>query len=49
VDALADLLVKVSRLAHDLRDEVSALDLNPVMVLPVGAGVRIVDIVITAG
>jgi acyl-CoA synthetase (NDP forming) len=48
-DALVDLVVKISRLAHHLRDDISAMDLNPVMVLPRGEGVRIVDIVINAG
>jgi acyl-CoA synthetase (NDP forming) len=48
-DALVDLVVKISRLAHHLRDGISAMDLNPVMVLPRGEGVRIVDIVINAG
>jgi acyl-CoA synthetase (NDP forming) len=48
-DALVDLLVKVSRLAHALRNEVSALDLNPVMVLTAGEGLRIVDVIINAG
>jgi succinyl-CoA synthetase beta subunit len=48
-DALVDLVVKVSRMAHVLRNEMSALDLNPVMVLPAGGGVRIVDIVMNAG
>ena len=48
-DALVDLVVKVSRMAHVLRNEISALDLNPVMVLPAGGGVRIVDVVMNAG
>jgi acyl-CoA synthetase (NDP forming) len=48
-DALADLVVKISCLAHHLRHDVSTMDLNPVMVLPRGEGLRIVDIVISAG
>jgi acyl-CoA synthetase (NDP forming) len=48
-DALVDLVVKISRLAHRLEKEISAMDLNPVMVLPRGEGVRIVDIVIQTG
>jgi len=36
VDALAELLVNVSRLAMDLRERVVELDLNPVRVLPRG-------------
>jgi acyl-CoA synthetase (NDP forming) len=34
VDALVDVVVAVSRLAHELRDVVAALDLNPVVVTP---------------
>ena len=48
-EALVELVVKVSRLAHSLQNEISAIDLNPVMVLPRGRGVRIVDIVMKAG
>jgi len=48
-DALVDLVVKISRLAHWLEKEISAMDLNPVMVLPRGEGIRIVDIVMNAG
>jgi len=47
-EALVDLVVKISRLAHSLQNEISAMDLNPVMVLPRGEGVRIVDIVMNA-
>jgi len=43
IDALADALVRVSQLAVDLGDLVSALDINPLMVLPKGQGVRAVD------
>lgn len=43
VDALVDLLCNVSRLAMDLRDNVSELDLNPVRVLPQGRGVIALD------
>ena len=42
IDALEDLLLRVSRLIVELR-EVQELDLNPVMALPAGEGVRIVD------
>lgn len=42
VDALADLLVRVSELAAGWPDGWE-LDLNPVLVLPRGRGVRIVD------
>ncbi len=43
VDALADALVRLSQLAVDLGDLVAALDVNPLMVLPGGQGVRAVD------
>ncbi|MDE3074258.1 MAG: acetate--CoA ligase family protein [Chloroflexota bacterium] len=43
VAALVDLLVAVSRLAADLGDVVAEVDLNPVIVLPEGLGVRAVD------
>ncbi len=43
VDALADLIVNVSRLGVDLRDRVAELDLNPVRVLPAGSGVIALD------
>jgi succinyl-CoA synthetase beta subunit len=35
--------VRVSQLAVDLGDLVAALDINPLMVLPKGQGVRAVD------
>ncbi len=43
VDALVDSLVRLSQLAADLGDLVAALDINPLMVLPAGQGVRAVD------
>ena len=43
VNALADALVRVSQLALDLGDLVAALDINPLVVLPSGQGVRAVD------
>ena len=43
VDALADALVRLSQLAADLGDLIAALDINPLMVLPRGQGVRAVD------
>ena len=45
IDALADLMVKVSRFAASA-DSVSALDLNPVVVHPCGSGVSVVDALI---
>ena len=43
IDALAGALVRVSQLAVDLGDVVAALEVNPLMVLPRGQGVRAVD------
>lgn len=43
VDALADVLVKVSHLAVHLDGKLAELDINPVMVLPVGQGVKAAD------
>jgi len=43
IDALADAVVCVSQLAVDLGDLIAALDINPLMVLPKGQGVRAVD------
>jgi acetate---CoA ligase (ADP-forming) len=42
VDALRDLLLRLSRLADDV-PEIAELDLNPVMVLAPGLGCRIAD------
>jgi acetate---CoA ligase (ADP-forming) len=44
--ALAEALVLVSRLAWQLRDRIEAIDINPLIVLPVGQGVKIVDALI---
>jgi acyl-CoA synthetase (NDP forming) len=48
VEALVDALVKVSQLAVDLKDEVAALDINPLLVLPAGEGVCAVDALVEA-
>ncbi len=44
--ALADLLVKLSDFAARYGDDIEAIDLNPVAVLPEGRGVRILDALI---
>jgi len=46
IDALTDALVRLSQLAVDLGDLIAALDINPLMVLPRGEGVRAVDVLI---
>ena len=45
-EALVDLIVRLSWFAHDFRGVVAELDLNPVIVLERGAGVRTVDALI---
>jgi acyl-CoA synthetase (NDP forming) len=43
VEALADVLVSLGRMALDLKDRLKELDLNPLLVLPAGRGVKAVD------
>ena len=43
IKAIADVLVKVSRLAIDLEDQICELDINPLLVLHEGEGVRVAD------
>ena len=48
IDALADAMVRVSQLAAALGSRLAELDINPVMVLPQGAGVKAVDALLVA-
>jgi hypothetical protein len=48
-ETLIDLIVRLSWFAHDFREDVAELDLNPVVVLERGAGARIVDALIVRG
>ncbi len=41
--ALVDTMVKISAIAYALRKRVTSMDFNPVMVLPEGQGVALVD------
>jgi len=43
VDALVDAIVRVARLAHDHRDTLLELDVNPLVVFERGRGVVAVD------
>ena len=43
IDALADTLVRVSQMAAHLQGSLAELDINPLMVLPAGQGVKAVD------
>jgi acetyltransferase len=43
IEAIADVLVKVSGMALALEEHVAELDINPLLVLPEGKGVRVAD------
>ncbi len=43
IDALADTLVRVSQMAAHLDGTLAELDINPLMVMPTGQGVKAVD------
>src|SRR3981189_3123890 len=43
LEALADTLVRVAHLARHLEGNLGELDINPLMVLPSGQGVKAVD------
>jgi acetyltransferase len=45
IDALADTLVRVSQMAAQLDGSLAELDINPLMVLPKGQGVKAADAV----
>ena len=48
VEALCDLIVRISMLAGDF-DEITEIDLNPVVLFPNGCGLRVVDALIVQG
>ena len=43
IEALADVLVQLSQIGIDLKDQFSEADLNPVIVYPKGQGACVVD------
>ncbi len=49
VDALADVLVSVSQMAAQLEGSLGELDINPLMVLPAGQGVKAADALAVGG
>jgi acyl-CoA synthetase (NDP forming) len=49
VEALVETLVQVGQMAVDLKEVLISLDLNPLMVLPMEKGVRVVDVVMIVG
>lgn len=46
IEALVELLVKMGQFASVFQDEIAELDINPVLVLPEGQGVKIADALI---
>jgi acetyltransferase len=46
IEALADTVIQVTQMAVDLKDVLTSLDLNPLMVLPEGQGVVAADVLI---
>jgi acetyltransferase len=46
LDAIIDILQRFGQLCVDVRDEVAAIDINPLLVFPRGLGARVVDCLI---
>jgi acetyltransferase len=49
IDALCDVIVRLSWLGHDFRQNISEIDINPLMVYPQGQGIRVVDALVVTG
>ncbi|MDA4848540.1 acetate--CoA ligase family protein [Hoeflea poritis] len=43
LDALVEMMVRLAKLADDFRDHIAEIDLNPVIVHPMGEGVSVAD------
>lgn len=48
VDAMADALVNVSRMVYELKDYISELDVNPMLMKDAGEGVKALDALVVA-
>lgn len=48
IDAMCDLIVRLSALATDFENEIEEIDLNPIVLLEEGKGARVVDALIVA-
>jgi hypothetical protein len=46
IQALAEALSRLSVLAHENRDQIDSIDINPFLVLPAGEGALAVDAMI---
>jgi acyl-CoA synthetase (NDP forming) len=49
VDALVDAMVRLAALGHDFADEITDIDLNPVVVHAEGGGLSVVDALLVKG
>jgi acetate---CoA ligase (ADP-forming) len=46
IEAIADVLIKLSRLSMDLKERIKEIDINPLLVYGEGMGVKVVDALI---